>query len=214
MCLLEQKRDNVRMANMLERSIPGARNSILAPADGASYSIIFENYTEDTFPLIYWGADLQEGFGYLVTQPSGDLTSGGTQSLSFTQILNSVDVGPMDGYILFSTPDGQNYIGITLQVPFQLFEIGPAPYYQPAQNGTWGPDLTSQPFKYPSSFGYSISVTPTAGHTTLSVLVIVNTPSEAVAQRAKLPPPKPRESLFPEREKKIKREWAQRKARK
>lgn len=204
------------MATILERSIPGARKSILKPApdDGASYTITFNNYTPDTFPLIYWGADLQDGFGYLVTQPSGDLIGRGQQTLSFTQILSSVDVGPMDGYVLFSTPDGQFYVGITLQVPLQVFEIGPAPYYQPAQNGSWGPDLTSQPFKYPTSIGYSVSVSPSAGHTSLSVLVTINTTSEAVAQRARLPPPKPKESAFPKRDAKIKKEWEARKAKK
>jgi hypothetical protein len=199
----------MRIARVLERTIPGAAKQILSAAGSFTYEMTFLNYTEDTFTLNDFEMQVQEGLTTITQEPSGPLTSGETQTLAWTEMLSNVASGDTWGYIIYFIPSTSTWFGVKIIVPIQVFDIGPAPYYQVWVNGAWKGDYTSQPYTFSSDTGYSIVVSPVAGHTSLSVQVQINGISDAVREKLKAPPLKGQQGrkVLTDHEKMVQAEW-------
>jgi hypothetical protein len=103
--------------------------------------------------------------------------------MAASQILSGIDTGPYDIWLTWCNPSTGSRFGTRLYVPFQMIGIGKAPYWFISQDDDGGspsePSWTSSgsdpsyPYTWPTSVGYDIAATPTAGHTSLSIEVLI-----------------------------------------
>ncbi|MEK6423458.1 MAG: hypothetical protein V4801_28050 [Burkholderia gladioli] len=150
----------------------------------AAISMTFTNYSQTTLQRGYWGCELEDGFGSLNQSPGPTLIAeSGQEVMSASQILSSLDTGPYDIECTWVNTQTNERFGVKLYVPFQMLHIGKAPYWyvsydQEGMNNTepnWissGSDPSDQ-FTWPQSIGFNIVATPDAGHTSLSVQIVI-----------------------------------------
>jgi hypothetical protein len=152
-----------------------AKSASVEGDSGADILIQYTNYSSTQFNRSTWGSNLQVGFGGLTTSPGPTLlANAGQQSIGASQILGTVDEGPADIYLCWA--NSINY-GVWIHFNFQMFGIGPRPVWYVSTNGSdWqlaGSD-PSDPYTWDaSSVGFNIVGTPTSGHSSLTVSVII-----------------------------------------
>lgn len=147
----------------------------LSAASEADILIEYTNYSSTEFDRSTWGSNLQDGFGGLTNSPGPILkANSGQQSIGASQILGALDEGPADIYLCWAK--GINF-GVWIHFNFQMFGIGPRPEWYVTTNGSdWalaGAD-PSTPYTWDSSaVGFDIEGTPTSGHSSLTVGVVI-----------------------------------------
>jgi hypothetical protein len=149
-------------------------SNALAASD-ADILIQYTNYSSTQFTRSTWGSNLQDGFGGLTNSPGPLLAANsGQQSIGASQILGALDEGPADIYLCWAA--GINF-GVWIHFNFQMFGIGPRPIWYVTTNGSaWalaGSD-PADPYTWDSqALGYSVIGTPTSGHSSLTVSVVI-----------------------------------------
>jgi hypothetical protein len=155
----------------------------------ADFSMIWNNLTEVDFIL---GWECNVDLGNLIQSPipepnsSYHLKPNQAQTLSWYQGFSSVFQEQVDGNITIwpvdTDKETSEIIGVQIHVPRQFAEIGTAPYYQVGQSDSmgagfsWTDDYTSEGYKFaniPPGIG-SIVVEPSASHTSLTMVVNIN----------------------------------------
>jgi hypothetical protein len=134
------------------------------------------NYSSSEFNRSTWGAALEYFFGGLTNSPGPVLmATAGRQTIGASQNWSSIDEGPAD--ICLSWVNKNINFGVWIHFNFQLFGLGDRPIWYVATNGgSWklaGSD-PSVPYTWdPSAVGFNITATPTSGHQSLSVEVVI-----------------------------------------
>jgi hypothetical protein len=129
---------------------------------------------------------MEEGFSTIVTQPNDQpIPPFQSQSFSWSEIMSNLANGDTWAYMEYQCPNGF-FLGVKLTVPFQFLDMGPAPYYQIWENGAWGDEYTSTQYTFDSSCGFSITVNPVAGHTSLSLNINIDDTSDAIKAKRNL----------------------------
>jgi hypothetical protein len=155
-----------------EKAKPG---DLAGAASEADMLIEYTNYSSTAFNLSTWGANLQYGFGGLTNSPGPILLAhSGQQSIGASQILGVVDEGPADIYLCWA--QGINF-GVWIHFNFQMFGMGPRPvWYVPTNGSDWklASNDPATPYTWdPSAVGFNIVGTPTSGHSSLTVSVVI-----------------------------------------
>ncbi len=150
--------------------------SLLGGGAGGDMSMRFSNYSTTEFELAWKQADLQYGFGGLTTSPSPILkANAGMTSMGASQFLSTLDEGPAQ--IICCWDGGGIQFGVWIYYSFQFAGLGNRPtWYVQANNGPWAPSGSdpSIPYTWPKSLGFEIIATPTSGHSSLSVEIVIN----------------------------------------
>lgn len=152
---------------------------VAAASSEADILITYSNFSSTEFDRSTWGSNLQIGFGGLTNSPGPILmANSGQQSIGASQILSAVDEGPADIWLCWA--QGINF-GVWIHFNFQMFGIGPRPVWYVTTNGSdWalaGSD-PSDPYTWnESAVGHKIIGTPTSGHSSLTVEVVITNKS-------------------------------------
>jgi len=141
------------------------------------FEIDFTNYSATAFTNLQTETNVLPTFTTVNQTPGPTLqANGGTQTYSLSVLA--------DGMTGFSSFDIWCYwegngiqFGIQIHVPTQIADVGTAPYWY--AYSSLAPDnhlLKQEPsvtYTWPAAIGFNIVATPTAGHSTLSVSVVI-----------------------------------------
>ena len=141
----------------------------------------FNNTRQTTFSgsSSYTGYQLQEGIDHIVHSPEDPLEPG--RSSTFEVSINalaklanggtSISLGYKDSHT-------DQHFGAKIILTTQILSIGGSPYYQVAY-GTSGPNWftpvsdPSMSYTFPTSVGNKITLSPTSGHTSLALNILI-----------------------------------------
>jgi hypothetical protein len=147
-------------------------------SDDASMLINYLNFSPTTFDRSTYGSMLQYGFGSLTVAPGPFLQAmSGQQAIGANQLLNVLDEGPADILLCWSAQTFN--FGVWIHFNFQMFGLGPRPVWYVSTNGSNWVLAGSDP-AFPYTFeesqvgGLKIVATPTSGHSSLTVNVVIS----------------------------------------
>lgn len=142
-------------------------------ADTSDIEIIIANRSGVTFSL-YQQSDLQYVLGGLTQSPGPTLPSMQTAFMGASQLLSSLDEGPADIILIAYTPGNTQGIGIWIHFNFQFMGMGDRPNWK-IYDGSWKPSGTdpSTPYTFDTSIGFKATATPTSGHSSLTVNLLI-----------------------------------------
>jgi hypothetical protein len=163
--------------------------TIKADDSSATLVMTFTNYSGTSFSLDNYYYDISKVAGVIQQSPGSTLQAqAGVQTLSEYQVLSGFESASADLYTIWYDPSTGWRFGVMIHGPYQLFGIGKAPYWyvmsdtQPVgseANWVLSGDDASQPYTWPSDIGFKIVATPTAGHTSLSIEIVIQDSSNA-----------------------------------
>jgi hypothetical protein len=148
-------------------------------------SITFTNYSTTAWTRSISGSETDAVLQNLTKSPGPVLqANAGVEAIAADQsALSFIATGAIDLYCCWYDPASGQRFGVQLWYPVQVFGIGKAPYWyvmsdrgkgigDPADWQNSGDD-PSYPFEWSTVAGFKIRASPTAGHTSLDIEVVV-----------------------------------------
>lgn len=144
--------------------------------DAPYLQIQYTNYSATSFKISTHGANLWSGFSWLSQSPGDILRErSGRQTMAASQNYSSGVAFNSDIWLCWAGP-GNNF-GVWTHFNYQLLGLGDAPVWYVSTNGSnWALSnaQTSKPYTWDvDKVGYRIVGTPTAGHSSLFVDVVI-----------------------------------------
>lgn len=148
----------------------------------SNLNIYFFNYSTTTFNVDQNSdANLQVGGNSVISWPNAPLEAiSGEQTCQISENLSKIAVGPSDFYFCWN--NGIWRFGVKIIADTQVLGMGDRPYWEimydqninsPEINWISNGDSPGDQYMWPTSIGFNIVATPTSGHQSLSINVIV-----------------------------------------